>query len=117
MFGLTIKRVVWIAVLLGLLFAAWQYIPPYITNLQLDSAVKHSVRFAAASRKTKEAVKLDVISKANELGISLDAKQIEITPHGSSFTLAFSYDVPINMRAYQDTLTFEVSAIGETFGQ
>jgi hypothetical protein len=117
MFGLTIKRVVWIAILLVLLLAASQYIPPYVAYYQLDSAVKHSVRFAAASRRTMDAVKLDVISRANELGITISPKDITITNHGSNFTLAFAYTWPINMRAYQDTLTFEVSAIGETFGQ
>ena len=117
MSALKFKRFLWIIVLLGLLFAALQYVPPYITYYQLDSAVKNSVRFAAASRRTMDAVRQEVVSKAKELGVTIAPQDIVITQEGSNFILSFAYEWPIDMRLYQDKLTFEVSAIGESFGQ
>ena len=64
-----------------------------------------------------DSVKQDVISKAKELGITIAPQDIVITQQGSNFTLSFAYEWPIDMRVYQQSLTFEVSAIGETFGQ
>ena len=116
MFGLTLKRVVFIVILAALILAATQYIPPYVTYYQLDNSVQHTVRFAAASRRTMNQVRLDVSLKAKELGIQITPDDIDIVRKDSNFTLEFAYVWPINMRVYQQTLTFEIKAVGEAFG-
>jgi hypothetical protein len=117
MFGLTLKRVFVIAVVGVLILAGTQYIPPYVVHYQLDNTVKNAVRFAAPARRSMDAVRRDVVAAAREAGIELTPEDISIERDGTQFTLSFAYTWPVNMRAYQQSLTFEISATGEAFGQ
>ena len=56
-----------------LLFAATQYIPPYVSAFQFNDFIRQEVKFAAPSRRTTDDVRTSIVQKAKEFDIPLDA--------------------------------------------
>ncbi len=115
MFGLNGRQMFFLLAFIALLFAATQYGPAYYAAFQFNDFIRQEVKFAAGAHKTIDAVRADLLSKAMELGIPLDKRDIHITKRGPSFTVEFDYHWPINMRVYKNDLVFHVSESGEVF--
>ena len=115
MLGLTKGRVTLIVLIAAVIFVGAQYLPPSFSALQFNDFIRQQVKFAGSSRKTTEDVIQDVMSKAKELRIPIQEKDIRITKRGPSFTLDLDYRFPIDLRVYQHDLTFHVSETGESF--
>ena len=115
MFGLSGRQVLILLILAALVFAAIQYVPPYYAAFQFNDSIRQDVKYAAASRKTVDVLRADIIAKAKELGILLTKNDIRITKRGPSFTLEVDYRWPIDLKAYKHDLTFHISQSGELF--
>jgi hypothetical protein len=115
MFGLKPKFILLVLVIAAIGYVAAQYVPAYVTDFQLRDFVRQEVRFAAPARRTPEDVRRIVLEQAHEWGIDLTAKDIQLTRKGVLFSLEFDYEWPINLRLWDHTLHFSVSATGELF--
>jgi hypothetical protein len=115
MFGLSGRSIFFLLLLVGILFAATQYVPAYFAAFQFNDYIRQEVKYAVTSRKTTENVRGEIVQKAEELGISVRPKDIKITRRGPSFTLDLEYHWPINMRLYKHDLVFHTSESGEIF--
>lgn len=115
MFGLNGRRFLILLILAVIVFAALQYVPPYFASFQFKDYVRQEVKYAAATRKTFDTLRNEILLKANELGIPLTKKDIRFTRSGPTFTLEIEYHWPINMRAYRHELVFRTSESGEVF--
>jgi hypothetical protein len=117
MLGLSPKKLFTLALLAAGVFAGVQYGRVFLTKYQFNDAVRQSVKYAASTRKNSDKVRLEVLQKAEELGIAIGPKDVQIIKRGPAFTLDVSYQMPVNLRVYEHVLTFEVSESGEMFGQ
>src|SRR5262245_39205521 len=115
MFGLNGRRLVILLILAALVFASVQYVPPYFASFQFKDYVRQEVKYAAASRKTMDVLRSEILQKANELGIPITKKDIRFMRTGPTFTLEIEYRWPINMKAYRHELVFRTSESGEVF--
>lgn len=117
MFGLTFKRVVIIAFVLAVIFLARQYVPPLFSRFEFGDAVRQSVKYAAASRKTPEVIRRDILDAAKDYDIPIEANDIKITKNDVNFTVDIDYSWPIDLKVKKYDLQFHVSETGEAFGQ
>ena len=117
MFGLSAKKLIFLLILVAATFVGIQYGMAFFTRFQFDDAVRQSVKYAASSRKGPEDVRREVLAKAEELGIDITARDIHITKRGPAFELTVEYEWPVNLRVYNQVLTFSISESGEMFGQ
>lgn len=117
MFGLTFKRLVIIAFILAMIFLARQYVPPYFSRFEFGDAVRSSVKYAALSRKTTEAVRRDIMDAAKDYDIPIEPKDIRFTKRDLNFTVDIDYTWPIDLKVKKYELKFHVSETGEAFGQ
>ena len=115
MFGLRRRQLFMIGVCAAVFFAAYQYVPAYVTAFQFDDYVRQQVKYAGTSRKTTDTLREEVFRKATELGIGLTRKDIRIIPRGPAFTLELEYKWPIDLKVYQHELVFRSSQTGELF--
>jgi hypothetical protein len=115
MFGLRGRQIVIVLVVVGLLYTGIQYVPPYFAAFQLNDYIRQEVKFAFSSRKTLESLRTDVLRKAQELEIPIMPGDVRIMRHGPTFRLELDYRLPVDMRIYQQELTFHVSETGEVF--
>jgi|SRR5436190_11295722 len=116
MFGITPKKLLMLLLLAAGIFVVVQYGDAYLTKYQFDDAVRQTVKYAASTRKSTEDVRREVVEKADEFDIDIGPKDIHITKRGPSFTLQLTYTTTVNLRVYQQVLTFDISEEGEMFG-
>jgi len=117
MFGLNLRKLFYLFLLVAVVFVGIQYGRAYLTRYQFDDAVRQSVKYAAASRKGPEAIRREVLETAEELGIDIGPKDIHITERGPALTLELEYDWTVDLKVYQHVLTFPVSENGEVFAK
>ena len=117
MLGLSSKKIIGLAIIAAIVFAASQYVPPYVSAFQFNDFIRQEVKFAAASRRTTEDVRNSIVAKAREFDIALEPRDVRITRRGPSFSLNLEYRFPIDMRVYQHELIFRANESGEAFGQ
>jgi hypothetical protein len=115
MFGLSGRQLLILLIMAALVFAAVQYVPPYYAAFQFNDSVRQEVKFAAASRKTVDVLRADILSKAKEFGIDLTQNNIRVTKRGPSFTLELDYRWPVDLKVYRHDLLFHISQSGELF--
>jgi hypothetical protein len=115
MFGLNSRQLIGLVLFALLLFAASQYVPPYVNAFQFNDFVRQEVKFAAAARRTTDDVRMSIAAKAKEFNIALAPRDIKITRRGPSFTLNLEYRYPIDLRVYQHELVFQANESGEAF--
>ena len=115
MFGLTPRRVFFVAFVVAAIFLAKQYVPPLFSRFQFGDSVRQTVKYAAASQKDVEAVRRDIVSAATEYDIPIDAKDVKITKRGPSFSVDIDYSWPIDLRFKKYDMQFHVSETGEVF--
>jgi hypothetical protein len=115
MFGLSGRQILILLILAGLIFAASRYVPAYFAAFQFNDFVRQEVKYAGPSRKTVDALRTNILGKANELGIPLRKTDIRITKRGPSFTLELEYRWPIDMKVYRHVLVFHTTESGEVF--
>jgi|SRR5687767_2676821 len=115
MFGLTPKRLFFVAFIVAVIFLAKQYVPPLFSRFQFGDSVRQTVKYAGASNKDVEAVRREIVSAAAEYGLDIKPKDVQFTKRGPSFTVDIEYSWPIDLRFHQHELQFHVSETGEIF--
>jgi hypothetical protein len=117
MFGLSPRIISTALILLFIGYAGAQYIPAYVTAVQFNDFVQEEVKFAASAQRTPEELRRGIAEYAGELGIALAEKDIRIKKKGLNFTLEFDYQMPIDLKLYKHSLSFDVSTTGESFAR
>ena len=115
MFGLTPRRVFFVAFALVVIFVAKQYVPPLFSRFQFGDSVRQTVKYAAASNKDVEVVRREIVRAAENYGIPIDLKDVVITKRGPSFSVDIDYSWPIDLRVHKYDMQFHVSESGELF--
>jgi hypothetical protein len=115
MFGRRSRHILIVLIIVAVAFTGAQYIPAYFAAFQFNDFVRQEVKYAGTSRKTADALRADILEKANELGIPLTKKDVRITKRGASSTVDIDYRWPIDMKLYQHELIFHTSQVGEIF--
>ena len=115
MFGLSGRQIFILLVLVAILFAGSQYFPAYFAAFQFNDYIRQEVKYSVTNRKTPEMLRTNIVQKANEFGIMVQARDIHITRRGPAFILELEYHWPINMRLYRHELIFHTSESGEAF--
>jgi hypothetical protein len=115
MFGLTPKRVFFVAFVLVVIFLAKQYVPPLFSRFQFGDSVRQTVKYAAASQKNVEAVRREIVRAAEDYEIPIGPKDVLITKEGPYFTVEIDYSLPIDLRVHKYDMQFHVSESGELF--
>src|ERR1700741_4120398 len=106
MFGLNGRQIFILLVLIAVLFAGTQYVPPYFDAFQFNDFIRQEVKFAVSARRSTEDIRNSVVQKAKELNIPITPRDIKITRRGPAFTLDLEYRFPIDLRVYKHDLVF-----------
>lgn len=95
----------------GMIYAGVQTVPVYVRAYEFQDTLRDLVyQVMAGRRPTAEAVRLGVISKANELSLPVKAEDITVVISMSKVTINVDYHVPVDLGVYQLNLHFTPSA-------
>jgi len=91
----TLKALVGLAVLAGVILFLIAVLPPYFANYQFKDDVVQEARFANVSNppKSDEDIRASLMKKANEYGIPIKSEMIQITRQGSDILISIPYSV------------------------
>lgn len=116
----TVKAIVGFLVIIFVVYAGFQIIPPELTNYSFQDDLKSIAMVGSANgHQTDQDILAAVIKKAQEHEITLTPQQVTVqrisTPGLSSVYVAADYSVPINLPGYSFDLHFTPSSGNKGF--
>ncbi len=93
----TLKALIGLAVLAGVVLFLIGVVPPYFANYQFKDDVVQEARFANVSNppKSDEDIRNNLMRKATEYGIPIKSEMIQINRQGSDILISIPYTVDV----------------------
>jgi hypothetical protein len=116
----TTKAIVGFLVIVGAIYAAFQILPPELSNYSFQDDLKNvAITGGADPRKTDQELIDAVIKKAQEHQITLAPENVTVQRIGTPGTLAVyvaaEYSVPVSLPGYSFSLHFTPSSGNKGF--
>ena len=99
--------------LLGLLlvvvgfYLAWELLPPYFANYQLQDALENEARLDSYNpNKTDADIKASIVKEARDLDIRLRPEDIQISRDGPNLAISTTYTVHVDLPGFPLDLKF-----------
>jgi hypothetical protein len=111
----TVKAIVGLLAIVFLVYAAFQIIPPEMTNFSFQDDLRNVAMMGGANPKeSDDDLRTAVVKKAQDHQIVLTPEQITVqritTPGMSAVYVAADYSVPVNLPGYSFDLHFTPSS-------
>ncbi len=111
----TVKALVGLLVIIGVIYCAFQIIPPELTNYSFQDDLRNIAMVGGANPHETDQQLVDaIIKKAQEHYITLAPEQVTVqrvgTPGAPAVYVAAEYSVLVNLPGYSLTLHFTPSS-------
>jgi hypothetical protein len=107
----TIKLVLGIGLIVAMVWAGAEVIPPYFANYEFEDAIKNEATISTYSNKGEDAIREAVFKKAQELELPLSKDQIKVQRTGmqgnGSVIIEAPYTVHVDLPGYPMDLEFD----------
>ena len=87
-------------------YAAWMFLPPYISNYQFQDDLQNEALINSYSNKSDLDIRNTLAKKAAEYGIPLKAEQINVLRNGPELSIWADYSVHIDLPGFPLDLNF-----------
>ena len=111
----TVKALVGFLAVVLVVVALFQVVPPIMANFSFQDDLRQVAMMAGANpNRTDDEVRNDVLRKAKDHNLPIDAKQVRVerilTPGLMAVYVAADYTVPINLPGYSFDMHFNPSS-------
>jgi hypothetical protein len=110
----TLRLIFGFGLIVGMAFLGYKLIPPFLSNYELEDAIKNDALQGTYSARSEEDIRVLVIRHARDYDIALTPKQVHVTRQGSfgngSMTIEAEYSVPLEFPGYTTSLDFHPSS-------
>ena len=111
----TVKALCGILVMIVVVVVCFEVVPPLMTNYSFQDDLREVALMDSANlQKTEDDVRKDVLKKARERELPIEAKQITVqrinTPGVTSVYVAADYTVTVNLPLYSFDMHFTPSS-------
>ena len=114
-----IKAVIGLLVILFVVVACFQVVPPLMANYSFQDDLKNVALMDGATQKTDEEVRNDVMKKVKEHDLPIEPKQVTVqrinTPGLTAVYVAADYSVTISLPGYSFDMHFTPSSGNKGF--
>jgi len=116
----TIKAIVGLLAIVGLIYAGFQIIPPELSNYAFQDDLRNIAMLAGSNpRQTDQDLVDAVMRKAQEHQLPLTPEQVTVqrigTPGALAVYVSADYSVPVSLPGYSFTLHFTPSSGNKGF--
>ncbi len=109
-----VKGILGLLIVLAGFYVAWNLIPPYFHNYQLQDDLDDIARRHSYTTATEDDIKKVVISKAqNDDGVTLKEDQVTVTRNSSGLGITVKYHVHIDMILHPVDLDFVANSLNK----
>jgi hypothetical protein len=105
-----LKSILYLAILLIAVFAAFKLVPPYVSEYQLTDKMQEQARFATVNRYTDDQIRDNIYKVAQDLDIPAKREDIKVTVTQSFVKISLEYTVPVDLLVYSTELHFSPSS-------
>lgn len=105
-----LKGLLGLAVIVGGFYVAWNMIPPYFHNYQLQDDLDEIARKDTYYPVSDDDVKKAVLAKAEDESIPLKEEQIQVTRQGNALGISVKYHVHVDMAVHPMDLDFAANS-------
>lgn len=111
----TVKALVGFLLIVGVIYSAFQIIPPELTNYSFQDDLRNIAMMGGANPHETDQELIDaIVKKAQEHQIALAPEQVTVqrigTPGAPAVYVAAEYNVPVSLPGYSFTLHFNPSS-------
>jgi len=111
----TVKAIGGFLLIIGVIYCAFQIIPPELTNYSFQDDLRNIAMVGGANpHETDQEILDSIVKKAQEHQITLAPEQVTIqrigTPGAPAVYVAADYSVPVSLPGYSFTLHFTPSS-------
>ena len=110
----TLKLIFGVGVIVVMAIVLIKLVPVYVSEFELEDAIKNDALQATYSTKSEEEIRDAVIKHAKNYDIALTPKQVRVQRNGSfgngTLTIECDYSVPVDFPGYSTTLDFHPSS-------
>jgi hypothetical protein len=115
----TIKAIAGFVAIIGVVYAAFQIVPPELKNFSFQDDLRNIAMMAAANHQSDQQVTDEVMKKAQEQDIPLAPEHVTVQHVGTvgapAVYVGVDYSVPVSLPGYSFTLHFTPSSGNKGF--
>ena len=105
-----LKAIVYSAIVVLALYAAFKLVPPYVSEYQLQDKMQEQARFGIVNRYTDEQVRENIFKVVQDLDIPVKREDIKVTVTQAIVKISLEYTVPVDLLVYSTELHFSPSS-------
>ncbi|HUK86254.1 MAG TPA: hypothetical protein VLT85_01205 [Terriglobales bacterium] len=88
-------------------YLAWELLPPYFANYQLQDALENEARLDSYNpNKTDADIKSSIVKAARDLDIRLKPEDVTISRDGPNLAISASYSVHVDLPGFPLDIKF-----------
>ncbi len=106
----TVRALVGLLVLVGVIYGSWLVVPVYLHNYQLEDAMGDEARINSYTTKSEEDMRESIYSKAKEMEMPITREQINVRREGATVNIWIDYSVHVDLPGYGLDLQFHPSS-------
>src|SRR5215471_8060062 len=108
-----VKAIVGLLLIVGGFYVAWNLVPPYFHNYQLQDDLDDVARRNSYTTASDDDVKKTVITKAANNGITLKEDQIVVTRTAAGLGISVKYRIHVDMIMHPMDLDFSAISMNK----
>jgi hypothetical protein len=112
-----LKAVLFAAIGLFAVYLAFKFVPPYVSEYQLQDKMQEQARFGIVNRYSEEQVRDNVFKVAQDLELPIKREDIKVSVSLQTVKIALEYTVPVEMFFYSTELHFSPSSENKSLMQ
>ena len=109
-----IGLIIALAILVTGIWTGYVLIPIKVKTYEFYDTMRQEARFGAVNRKD-DVVHDRLMKKAKQLGIPLEAKNLEVRRDGGTYIITADYDIPVDLGYYKTDWKFRERATAPIF--
>jgi uncharacterized protein DUF4845 len=108
-----VKGILGLLIVLAGFYVAWNLVPPYFHNYQLQDDLDDVARRNSYLATSEDEIKKIVITKADNNNIKLKEDQIVITRTSNGLAISVKYHIHVDMILYPVDLDFAANSMNK----
>jgi len=110
--GSRLKAVIYTAILIAAVFAAFKTVPAFVAEYELKDKMSEQARFAVVNRYTEEQIRDNIFKTIQDLDIPAKREDVKVQNTNHGLAISVNYTVPVDLGVYQTELNFSPSSEG-----
>jgi Sec-independent protein secretion pathway component TatC len=112
-----LKAIVFTLVIIMAIYLAFKFVPPYVSEYQLQDKMQEQARFGIVNRYSEEQIRDNVFKVVQDLELPIKREDIKVSVSLATVKISLEYTVPVEMFFYSTELHFSPSSENKSLMQ